>query len=337
MRVLAWCDDGSPRPRPRAVAVGAFDGLHLGHRQVLDCLMDEARRLGLPSCLVSFEPTPAQFFASRPPHNLRLTPRAEREELLERLGLDELCVLPFDRTEVRQRTAEQFLREVVVAMLGAKVLVGSTSHSMGSDRRRWANIADLARAEGLQVRQVEPLEVQGESVSSTRVRELIWRGRVEVAVELLGREYTVQGEVETGTGTGHKLGFPTLNVSTPPEKLLPSAGVYAGWARGDVLGDGPVLVPGLGPAWPVAINVGTAPTRQRAMGLPALDRPIVEAHVLDWEGDARGERVTVGFVQRLRGEETFADVEQLRRAIAQDIERTRDLMMPRVSWGRRRP
>ncbi len=328
MRVFHWPDGPRPPAGERLLAVGAFDGLHLGHRHVIEQLIGDARRRAWLACLVTFEPLPAQVFASDPPHNLRLTTGPERLDLLARLGLDEVCVLDFARPELRALTAEAFLREIAVGWLAATGLLGSASHTMGSDQRPWPVLAELARAAGLEVFDVGPVTLSSTLISSTRIRQLVWQGRVSEAAELIGRDYTAAGPVVGGTGTGRTIGFPTLNLDLSPDKLLPANGVYAGWAAGDVLGPGPLTVPLAGRAWPAATNIGTCPTR--AAGPAAADRT-VEAFLLDWHGDAAGEPVLLGFTQRLRSEQPFPDLRALRDQIARDVLRTGEIAARRYA------
>lgn len=336
MRVFHWPDGPRPPAEERLLAVGAFDGLHLGHRQVVEQLIADARRRGWLACLVTFEPLPAQVFSAEPPHNLRLTTGPERLDLFAHFGLDEVCVLDFARPELRSLTAEAFLREIAAGWLGAAGLLGSASHTMGSDQQPWPVLARLARAAGLEVFQVEPVSLSSTPISSTRIRQLVWQGRVAEAAELIGRDYTGSGLVVPGTGTGRTLGFPTLNLELAPDKLLPAGGVYAGWAWGEALGPGPLTLPFAGRAWPAAINIGTCPTRTAAgtsETLPAAPDRTVEAFLLDWRGDAVGQPVLLGFTRRLRAERRFPDLEALRRQIQRDVRRTDTITRRRYAPG----
>ncbi|MCX7599918.1 MAG: bifunctional riboflavin kinase/FMN adenylyltransferase [Armatimonadetes bacterium] len=327
MRIYHWPADHPPEGR-RLVAVGGFDGLHLGHRRVAAELCRRAREQGLQSCLVTFEPLPAQVFASVPPHNRRLTTYAERLRLLQHFCLDEVCILDFTQERLQRLTARQFLQQVLRDVLGAAGLCGSHSHRMGSDRVAWRDLTAMATELGMEAIVVEPVRVRGEQPSSTHIRQLVWAGEMSKANKMLGRDYAVTGVSVPGQGRGRTLGFPTANLEVPPEKLLPTEGVYAGWATGEVLGDGPLEVPGVGPAWPAAMNVGTCPTIKGEANVT------LEVHVIGWDGTTYGHELTVGVTERLRGEQCFEDVESLRSQIAVDVARARLLGIRRYAGKR---
>jgi riboflavin kinase/FMN adenylyltransferase len=313
MRVYPWPGE-RPTEDGRLVAVGGFDGLHLGHQAVVAELCRRARERGWRSCLVTFEPVPAQVFAAGPPHNRRLTTAAERLALLSRFRLDEVCILDFSGPELRRLTAAEFIAGVLREGLGATGVCGSRDHRMGSDRAGWTEIAEAARSLGMEAVGIEAVADGEAEVSSTAIRELVWAGDVAAARELLGRDYTLTGITVPGAGLGRELGFATANLETPPEKLLPAEGVYTGWMTGADLGDGPLDVPGFGRAWPAATNVGRCPT------LSDEGAMTVEAHAVGWEGELYGSELTVGLTARLRGEERFASVEELRAQVGRDVE-----------------
>jgi riboflavin kinase/FMN adenylyltransferase len=327
MKVYRWPAEQPPKAK-RLVAVGGFDGLHLGHQRVAQELCRRAAQLGWYSCLVTFEPLPAQVFASAPPHNRRLTTQAERLRLLKRFCLDEVCILDFNRKELRQLTAREFVAKVLHEAIGAEGLCGSESHRMGSDRVAWYELVAIAGELGMKAVAVEPVQIRGERPSSTHIRELVWAGEMNKARELLGRDYTVTGVAVPGQGLGRTLGFPTANLEVAEEKLLPAEGVYSGWAVGEVLGQGPLDVPGVGAAWPAAINVGTCPT------LKHEGNTSFEVHVIGWNGTTCGCELTAGVSERLRGEQCFRDAESLRTQIAVDVCRARRLALRRYGASR---
>jgi riboflavin kinase/FMN adenylyltransferase len=312
MRVLHWPEE-RPEQAARMVAVGAFDGLHRGHQRVAVELCRRARQQGWRSCLVTFEPVPTQVFSEEPPYNLRLTTEQERLRLLEVFCLDEVCILDFSLPELRAMRAEDFVREVLHDGLGARAICGAPDHRMGSDHAGWDELAEIARGLGMEALVVEVEEGPGGVVSSTKIRELVWEGRMEEAAELLGRDYTVLGKVETGEAVGRGLGFPTANLEILAEKLLPPDGVYGGWVQGEALGDGPLDVPRFGGAWPAATNLGSCPTVKDAHSRT------FEAHIIDWAGNAYGAELTVGLRLRLRGEECFPSQEALMAQIGEDV------------------
>ena len=311
MNVYHWPHDGCPERAPRVIAVGAFDGVHLGHQRVLASLCAEANARSARSCVVTFEPTPAQFFSPRPPHNLRLSPGDERLELLRELCIDEVCVLDFTLSDVRRLTAAEFLQCVVRDWLGGVAICGSGSHDLGSDRVPWPQVVEMARHMGIEPIATDLQTRDGRIISSTEIRELIWRGRVEEAAQMLGRDYTVTGIVGTGKRAGARIGFPTANLDPPADKLVPAEGVYAGWAASDALEPGPLELPQ--GAWPAAINIGHCPT------VGGQTCQTFEVHIIGWSGDLRGRELTVGFIRRLRSERRFAGIEDLRERIAADV------------------
>ena len=311
MDVFRWPQDSRPPAAPRVVAVGAFDGVHLGHRKVLSSLCAEAAVRGARSCVVTFEPTPAQLFSARPPHNLRLSPADERLELLRQLCIPEVCVLDFSLSEVRRLSAAEFLQRVVRDWLGGIAICGSSSHDLGSDRVPWSRVEEMATHLGLEIVTADLQLTEGKVISSTEIRELIWAGQVDEAARLLGRDYTVTGIVGTGKRAGERIGFPTANINPPADKLVPADGVYAGWAAGENLPPGPLDLPQT--AWPAAINIGHCPT----VG-PQHTRTI-EVHIIGWSGKLRGSELTVGFIRRLRAERRFAHIDDLRDKIAADV------------------
>jgi riboflavin kinase/FMN adenylyltransferase len=296
-----------PSRKPRAVAIGAFDGVHLGHAAVVRPVLEAAERLGITSAALTFEPTPRQYFAGSEEEKQRLTLDEERRELLCRLGVRQILVQTFDE-ELRNMTPEQFAREVLCERLDARFVSIGASHTFGSRRTGGPEeIAELGRQLGFEVH-VEPLAtIDGRIVSSTKVRRALAEGDMAAASRMLGRPYTVTGRVIEGESRGRGFGYPTANIGLPPHKLLPAEGVYAGVA---LLRDG-----NAGPL-PAAVNLGQAPTF-------GVSKPRLEAHLIDFRGDVYGERLTIGFLARLRGIETFGHLDQLLEQLQQDVADTR--------------
>ena len=276
--------------RRRSVAVGTFDGVHLGHRLVID---------GADSVL-TFDPHPVSVVA--PQHTPRLLTTLERKaELLATLGVGETIVIPFDEG-FAQRSAQSFIDDVLVATLGAtRVSVGENfrfGHRAQGDTR-------MLSADGRFETLVHPLlEVDGEIVSSSHIRGLLQAGEVRDANRLLGAPFRISGEVVHGDERGRTLGFPTANL-IPDEALAdPGHGVYAAYANGR----------------PAAVSIGVRPTFETGRA------ELIEVYVLDFEGDLYGERLDVDFVDRLRGERRFESVEALVAQMSDDVERTREIV-----------
>ena len=295
---------------PSVVTVGMFDGVHRGHRALLDRVAAEAGQRGLPAGAVTFDRHPLQVLrpGAEPP---LLTTLDRKVGLLGEAGMDFVLVLAFTE-ELSRVTAEAFAREVLLDGVGARaVLVGENfrfGHKAAGDP---ALLARLGRADGVEVVAV-PLHADGgEAVSSTRVRSELARGDVEAAARSLGRPHAVEGVVVRGDGRGRaQLGVPTANVEVAGRLALPANGVYAGHLDVEDGGDRPR---------PAATSVGVNP-QFHAGGLR------VEAHVLDFDGDLYGRRVSVSFEHRLRDEAAFPTVDDLVAQMQRDIDQARRLL-----------
>ena len=284
------------------VALGVFDGVHLGHRSLIGDLVAGARGTGAGTVAATFDPLPEVAFGGSLAGST-LSTIDERSSLLREAGVGEVAVFLFDAAFAEQ-TAPGFLEQLASACDVRVIVVG---HDFRFGRGRHGDVALLAKhgqQRGFSVRTVEPVRLDGEVVSSTRVRGALRAGDLRAAEALLARRYAVSGTVEPGEQRGRTLGYPTVNVATPVEKVLPSDGIYACWV--DVRGT----------RHQAATSLGTRPTF--GGGPRAL-----ECHLLDFSGDLYGQRVTVTFVQRLRDEQRFSDAESLVRQIAIDVDDTR--------------
>jgi len=301
------------RPTPvggTAVTIGAYDGVHLGHRHLLSLLRDRAAERGLKAAVVTFDRHPASVVrpASAPP---LLTDLEQKLELLADCGVDCTLVVPFDRARADE-TAEDFVGEVLVGDLDARLVVVGQDFHFGHGRKgNVAMLSELGSIGGFDVEGVSLADVGGAAVSSTRIRELVADGDVVGAAALLGRNYQLRGPVVHGDGRGAvELGFPTANVAVPPEIILPALGIYAGWYRRP---DGSVH--------PTAISVGNRPTfYERSPG------PLVEAFVMDFDDDLYGEEAKVSFVARLRDELWFERVDDLVAQMHLDVVEARRIL-----------
>ncbi len=282
-------------PRPRRLAVGTFDGVHLGHREVIRGA----------DAVLTFEPHPRTVIdrAGAPP---LLTPLERKAELIAGLGVEELVVIDFDAAFAAQ-TAQQFHDEVLAGRLGAtRVSVGENFH-YGA---RAQGDASFLAADGRFDVHVSPLlEVDGEVVSSSHIRGLVAGGAIEHAGKLLGAPFSLTGQVSHGERRGRTLGYPTANLVPQAAFVTPAHGVYA--CR--------VHLPGGADPVPAATSIGVRP--QFETGLGAL----VEAFLIDWDGDLYGQRIRVDFLKRLRGERRFDSVEALLEQMARDVEAARGL------------
>ena len=299
------------------VTIGVFDGVHRGHQQLIGRAVELARERGVPCVLMTFDPHPAEVV--RPgSHPARLTTLPRRAELVEQLGVDVFCVVPFT-TELSRMPADEFVHEILVDRLHAAAVVVGENFTFG---HKAAGNVELLRELGRRFGfTVEGAELVSQTTSagrvtfsSTYIRACIDAGDVEAAAEALGRPHRLDGIVVRGDGRGRKLGFPTANLSTPPHVAVPADGVYACWFVHHDHDGGKAVC-----ALPAAVSVGTNPTfsgRERR----------VEAYVLDVDEDFYGEQVGLDFVARLRGMERFDSAEELVEQMKRDVARTRELL-----------
>jgi riboflavin kinase/FMN adenylyltransferase len=300
MVVFHGLSDPRLRPRPAAVAVGNFDGLHLGHRKILSRLCRLARERGLRSLVLTFEPHPERALGRR---SVRMidTP-GQRLTRLRGTCVDAVVVIPFDRAFARLG-ARAFVRDVLRDRLGAREVIVGRGFRFGRGRRGdTALLTRLGRAAGIGVHTVAPACLGGLTVSSTAVRGLLGRGRVGPAARMLGRPYEISGRVVRGERRGRRLGFPTANLETSSE-ILPEGVFITETVRG-------------GKAYPSVTSIGTNPT----FG----DHPLsVETLLLDFRGSLYGAAVTVRFLGKLRPTRAFPGAEALAARIRRDVEEAR--------------
>jgi len=287
------------------VAVGSFDGVHLGHREVIR---------GSDSVL-TFDPHPSAVVA--PQHTPKLLTSLEvKAELVESLGVQELIVIPFD-ADFAKRSAQEFIDEVLVGTLGATHVSVGENFRFGN--RAKGDPAMLAADERFHTRVVPLLEVEGEIVSSSHIRGLVLAGEVEQATRFLGAPFQMRGEVVTGDKRGRELGFPTANLIPDDSLTCPGHGVYACVAEIDGRR--------YGQPWAAAVNIGVRPTFVTGRG------ELVEAYLLDFDvnGDIYGVHLRLDFIERLRGERRFSSAEALVEQMHNDVARTREILPDRLS------
>ena len=275
-------------PRPRNVAIGTFDGVHRGHQAVID---------GADTVL-TFNPHPLEILHPAALPKL-IMPFEVKRDVIDGLGVDELVVIPFD-AEFAKRSAEEFVEDVLIERLGAERVSVGENFRFGAKAK--GDPAMLAAESAFETRVVPLVEVDGETVSSTRIRALIAAGDMEGARHCLGAPFMVEGEVVSGDQRGRELGFPTANIVPDDRLAIPGHGVYAAFANGV----------------PAAVNVGVRPTFESGRGV------LIETYLIDQEElDLYGSVLRVAFVERLRGEKRFASVEELITQMRIDVEDAR--------------
>ena len=295
--------------KPSVATVGVFDGVHRGHQMLIQKVVDEAHARGATAVVVTFDRHPLELL-SPPDAPELITTLRQRAEVFEQIGVDVLLVLRFDEN-FRQFPAEHFIERVLVEALGAVHLVVGANFRFGHGGTGTVEMLNaMGESLGFTVEVFSLLEQQAgpQAVSSSLIRRQLHDGEVERVAEEMGRPFRLEGHVVKGAGRGRKLGIPTANLDLPPKLILPKVGVYAGWLVIE------------GERIPAVINVGYNPTFEDR------DRPIVEVHALDWEGDLYGKVVGVEFTHHLRDELKFESGDAMMVEIRKDISRSRELL-----------
>ena len=291
MKIVRGLTNARPSDRGCVLTIGNFDGMHLGHEEIVRQLAARGREHRLPTALLTFEPNPREYFdpANAPARLMRLRDKAAR---LAELGVDRLILLKFDE-RLRSWDGREFIGRVLVGALGVRHIVIGSAFRFGKGR---TGTVDLLRAEGrtlgFEVDEVEAVTIDGERVSSTRIRAALARGDLDSARRLLGRDYRMTGRVMQGRRLGRQLGYATANLRLH-RRVSPVLGVFA------------VRVHGAGKsALPGVASVGSRPT-------VGGGEVLLEAHVFDWQGDLYGRYLGVDFVSKLREESRFPDLDAL--------------------------
>ena len=281
------------------VTIGSFDGVHLGHQAILTQVKERAAQLGLPSVAMTFEPQPQEFFSAEkaPARLMRLR---DKVDALLAFGLDHVLCLQFN-SALSRLTASDFIRLVLVDGLGTQHLIVGDDFRFGCDRRGdFKMLCEQSQMQDFAVQDTETLEVDGQRVSSTLVRQILQQSDFDRASQLLGRPFTIKGRVIYGQQLGRELGFPTANVQLN-RYSAPLSGVFA------------VLVRVGTEVYQGAANVGVRPT------VGDLVKPILEVHLLEFDADLYGKRIEVEFVAKIRNEEKFSTLDKLVEGIQRDV------------------
>ena len=278
-----------PASGPRRVAIGTFDGVHLGHRQVIRG----------SDTVLTFEPHPLAVLHPEATPKL-VTSFDIKRDLIAGLGVDELVVIPFDR-DFAALSPEQFAVDVLAGRLGAERVSVGENFRFGKGAKGTPEF--LGSRPEFETRVVPIVEVSGETVSSSHIRGLVLAGDVRHAAEFLGGPFLFEGEVVMGDRRGRELGVPTANIVPDDALVSPGHGVYAAWAHG----------------YPAAVNVGVRPTFETGRGL------LVEAHLIGFDGDLYGKNLRIAFIERMRGEKRFDSVDALVEQMHRDIAEAREI------------
>jgi riboflavin kinase/FMN adenylyltransferase len=289
---IVWLPDATTKPR--RLAVGEFDGVHIGHREVIRDA----------DAVLTFEPHPRTVVAPASAPKL-LTTLEQKADLIAALGIDELIVIPFDGSFAAQ-TAQEFIDHVLVEHLDARHVSVGENFRFGNKAR--GDAALLASQDAFETRIAELVELDGEIVSSTHIRGLVATGQVSDAARALGAPFGMRGTVAHGDKRGRTLGFPTANLVPDPRLAVPDHGIYACRA----------ILPGMG-EFTAAVSIGVRPTFVTGRGL------LVEAFLLDFDDDIYGHELRLDFIQRLRGEKRFDSVDTLVEQMHRDVEQTREI------------
>jgi len=304
-RLFRSVEGGQLFPDGSVVCIGAFDGLHLGHRALVRHAVARARARGVPAVAVAFEPLPREFFAQGAPP-ARLTLARGKVEMLRELGVDAVGLLRFDAAMAAMQP-EEFVQRLLVQRLAAQEVWIGPEFQFGNRRRgNLALLQQMGATHGFQASEIEPVHVHGERISSTRIRQLLSAGDFYQAADLLGRPYAISGRVVRGRQLGRTLGYPTANLRFP--KTPPLSGIYA------------TLVHGVfEQPWPSVSSFGTRPTVEGV-------EPLLEAHLFDFQGDLYGRHIDVEFVAKLRDEEKFTDLAALTDQMHRDADQARAIL-----------
>lgn len=298
-----------PRQQGGVLTIGNFDGVHLGHQELIARTMEKAEQLGVPSVVMTFEPHAFEFFSRDNVTIPRLTRFREKFHGIAACGVDNVLVIPFNQ-QLAELSAREFVVQVIYEKLKPKhIVVGDDFHFGHKRQGNIALLVEMGQALGFTVEALPTVQIDGERVSSTRVRKVLGEGNLALVGELLDHPYWMQGRVRHGDQRGRTIGFPTANIFLQ-RHLTPVKGVYV------------VKMRGLDPArpekaWPGVANIGQRPTFDGT-------RTILEVHLLDFNKDIYGRYVEVEFCEKVRDEAKYPNFEALKEQIAKDVQFARD-------------
>lgn len=283
-----------------SLALGVFDGVHIGHQKVVLNAIKKAQELDVTSAVVTFAKHPRSIILKSHPN--MLSPLEERLELFENLGVQAAVVLDFNEN-LAKMTAKEYLDNVLIGCLNAKNITIGYNHKFGGDKQGNGKfLEEYKKKYGYEVNVISPVKIDNHAVSSSVIRKFLLKGDVESAANFLGRDFKVKGIIIHGQHLGRTLGFPTANLLLPSELIIPLNGVYSGLVKID------------SKVYHALINVGKRPT------IGDLKKDLVEAHILDFNEDIYDKIIEVSFLKRIRDEKKFSSLEELKSQIKKDCE-----------------
>ncbi|MBL7710951.1 MAG: bifunctional riboflavin kinase/FAD synthetase [Chitinophagaceae bacterium] len=309
MKVFSGIDD-LPRFERPVLTIGTFDGVHHGHRTILDSVVREAKAMQGTSILITFAPHPRKLICPDEALHL-LNTLEERLDQVARSGMDVTIVVPFTKA-FAQLTAQEYIERFLIGKFHPVAIVIGYDHRFGHDRTGGIGmLQEYSKPHHFLVREIPPQLIDQAAVSSTQIRKALLQGQVEQAAQMLDSYYSLSGTVNKGAQRGRTIGFPTANITVPdPDKLVPLSGVYA------------VYVLAGGQRYKGMLNIGTNPT-------VTADRSIkIEVHLLDFDGDLYDQQISIQFVKRLRSEQKFEGLDALKAQLAADRQHTEQALAP---------
>jgi len=301
-----YCSD-----EPSVVTIGTFDGLHIGHKKIISGLIAKAKELKSKSVVITFEPHPRTVVSNNFDIKI-LTTIDEKKKVLSEIGIDQLCIINFTK-EFSKQTYKEFLENIIIEKNKAQHIIIGYDHKFGKDRNGDKNnLLELSEEKNIGVTIVSAKEVEDTIISSTKIREALLEGNIDLANKMLGRNYSLSGVVVEGTKRGRTLGFPTANLEVGDKtKLIPQNGVYF------------VEVKVSSQEYYGVLNIGLRPTFNNRV------EPIAEVHILAFDKNIYGENITIEFIERLRDEKKFNSIDELKVQIAKDVKEAKEIIKSR--------
>ena len=307
MLIFSNEDSQIPQLPSLCLTLGIFDGIHLGHQRIIRRVVERAAQMGGTSCAVTFDPHPREVLNPDAAPDL-LTATNKKVQLIERLGVDAICLIRFTR-DFANIEARDFVKDFLVGTLHMKAIVEGYDWRFGKDRMGDVHLLrEMSKENGYDVEQLGGVDMDGQVISSTIIRELVLKGALDPAAKYLGRKHSITGTIVEGSRLGREIGFPTANIE-PHHEAIPPNGIYAVWVdMNDIRKRG-------------TLNIGYRPT------VTEEKRRTVEVHIMDFYHDIYNEEIEITFVEKLRDEKKFPSIEALADQIKKDVEKARSILV----------